>query len=670
MYAADVDPDSPPRNSFHRKQTMNATLKCFILTPSVHYVNPAFSRMFVRDPCLSPPTLSPSSKQPISPNEYLNKPLFHSPSHISVDLRSLPSSLSSTPMRIFTPPHNQYSPDATPSTFASSPGSASFYRQSPTGSEKSGTPTSLGQSRYDSSLGLLTKKFVHILRSTPDNNLDLNTAVKELGVQKRRIYDITNVLEGIGLLRKEGKNHVSWNENPSVDLSRDSTVRARSPGSLSVSAPSAATKAKADELKESLDAIRSEGEQLDRFLEVLTQQSSDFSKEASVAGRSGKGRQMYIRYSDITGLDMYDDDTIIGIKAPVGTNLEVPDPDQGMTPGMRRYQMYLNSSAAPVAPTGESGGPINVYLVRPLVLPGSEADSRGDKKKPPTSSADDPEPASGGYVESATEADSKSAAITSGERQPVAHDRQKRPYVEATTALPHYPSGAPFPGQQYPPVAWGLPPYAGYSHDPGHRPSQHPSDVPPSSPAKSPKQRTPHGTPERRGRDSSSAYEQGRYGHAKSFQEDMPPTPTAPFAHGRDYQSHPYYSHYESARGAPLTPVASGGYGSGGQRPQSPSAMQQDLYTMPLQSPTSKGFIPNSFFTSPGGPVPMGFSPPGSHSGTLQSDVSFPLPSLYDRRSEREGPSLERTSPREMPDLAENERATPPGVPPRRRSTR
>jgi hypothetical protein len=46
-------------------------------------------------------------------------------------------------------------------------------------------------SRYDSSLGLLTKKFVQILRSSPDNSLDLNRAASELGVQKRRIYDIT-----------------------------------------------------------------------------------------------------------------------------------------------------------------------------------------------------------------------------------------------------------------------------------------------------------------------------------------------------------------------------------------------------------------------------------------------------------------------------------------------
>lgn len=69
-------------------------------------------------------------------------------------------------------------------------------------------------SRYDSSLGLLTKKFLALINQTPnndeENSLDLNEASKALGVQKRRIYDITNVLEGIGLIEKTSKNRITW----------------------------------------------------------------------------------------------------------------------------------------------------------------------------------------------------------------------------------------------------------------------------------------------------------------------------------------------------------------------------------------------------------------------------------------------------------------------------
>ena len=43
-----------------------------------------------------------------------------------------------------------------------------------------------------------------------DNILDLNEASKLLKVHKRRIYDITNVLEGIGYIEKIHKNIVRW----------------------------------------------------------------------------------------------------------------------------------------------------------------------------------------------------------------------------------------------------------------------------------------------------------------------------------------------------------------------------------------------------------------------------------------------------------------------------
>jgi len=66
------------------------------------------------------------------------------------------------------------------------------------------------RTRYDTSLGLLTKRFVGLLQSSPDGVVDLNVASECLDVQKRRIYDITNVLEGIGILEKKSKNNIQW----------------------------------------------------------------------------------------------------------------------------------------------------------------------------------------------------------------------------------------------------------------------------------------------------------------------------------------------------------------------------------------------------------------------------------------------------------------------------
>jgi hypothetical protein len=63
-----------------------------------------------------------------------------------------------------------------------------------------GTPGS----RYEKSLGLLTTRFVALLQKAKDGVLDLKEAADILAVrQKRRIYDITNVLEGIGLIEKK-----------------------------------------------------------------------------------------------------------------------------------------------------------------------------------------------------------------------------------------------------------------------------------------------------------------------------------------------------------------------------------------------------------------------------------------------------------------------------------
>ena len=63
--------------------------------------------------------------------------------------------------------------------------------------------------RYFTSLGVLTKKFVTLIRAS-NGMIDLNSVALKLGVQKRRIYDITNVLDGIGLIEKKPKGFIIW----------------------------------------------------------------------------------------------------------------------------------------------------------------------------------------------------------------------------------------------------------------------------------------------------------------------------------------------------------------------------------------------------------------------------------------------------------------------------
>lgn len=64
--------------------------------------------------------------------------------------------------------------------------------------------------RKENGLVELTKKFIQLLVEAEQQCLDLNNAMKVLNVPKRRIYDITNVLEGINLIERYKKNHVRW----------------------------------------------------------------------------------------------------------------------------------------------------------------------------------------------------------------------------------------------------------------------------------------------------------------------------------------------------------------------------------------------------------------------------------------------------------------------------
>lgn len=73
-------------------------------------------------------------------------------------------------------------------------------------------------SRRDSSLGLLTQRFLDLLTTEGQKYVNLNSAANSLGVQKRRIYDITNVLEGIGLIEKTSKNTVRWKRQIKSDI--------------------------------------------------------------------------------------------------------------------------------------------------------------------------------------------------------------------------------------------------------------------------------------------------------------------------------------------------------------------------------------------------------------------------------------------------------------------
>ncbi|KAL6563687.1 hypothetical protein OROGR_002646 [Orobanche gracilis] len=187
--------------------------------------------------------------------------------------------------------------------------------------------TPVGPCRYDSSLGLLTKKFIDLIKRADDGIIDLNNAADTLEVQKRRIYDITNVLEGIGLIEKILKNRIQWK---GVDVSR--------PGEADESLST---------LQEEVENLNLEERRLDRRIREMQENLRGLSEDEN------NQKWLFVTEEDIKALPCFQNETLIAIKAPHGTTLEVPDPDEAVDYPQRRYRIVLRSTM----------GPIDVYLV-------------------------------------------------------------------------------------------------------------------------------------------------------------------------------------------------------------------------------------------------------------------------------------------------------------------
>lgn len=64
--------------------------------------------------------------------------------------------------------------------------------------------------RKEKSLGQLSKKFLSFFGTLENCEVSLDTVTSQLGVERRRIYDIINILESLGVVFRRGKNHYYW----------------------------------------------------------------------------------------------------------------------------------------------------------------------------------------------------------------------------------------------------------------------------------------------------------------------------------------------------------------------------------------------------------------------------------------------------------------------------
>jgi len=106
--------------------------------------------------------------------------------------------------------------------------------------------------------------FGSLEQSSVDGTLDLNGAAVTLEVAKRRIYDITNVLEGIGLIDKQSKNIIVWKGSGGA---KDRAAAAATSAGGGAGGAGASTQSR---LEGELGVLRSECSSLERQVSLKT----------------------------------------------------------------------------------------------------------------------------------------------------------------------------------------------------------------------------------------------------------------------------------------------------------------------------------------------------------------------------------------------------------------
>lgn len=202
--------------------------------------------------------------------------------------------------------------------------------------------------RFDVSLVYLTRKFMDLVRSAPGGILDLNKVATKLGVRKRRVYDITNVLDGINLVEKKSKNHIRWIGS---DLHHLGAVPQQK------------------KLQEELSDLSAMEEALDELIKDCAQQLFELTDDKE------NERLAYVTCQDIHSIQAFQEQIVIAVKAPAETRLDVPAPREDSV------TVHIRSTK----------GPIDVYLCEVQQDPPSRKASRSKGPERPEQEENPPQ---------------------------------------------------------------------------------------------------------------------------------------------------------------------------------------------------------------------------------------------------------------------------------------
>uniref|UniRef100_A0A0D3FVQ3 E2F/DP family winged-helix DNA-binding domain-containing protein n=1 Tax=Oryza barthii TaxID=65489 RepID=A0A0D3FVQ3_9ORYZ len=151
-------------------------------------------------------------------------------------------------------------------------------------------------------------------------------------VRKRRIYDITNVLEGTGLIEKKLKNRIRWRGSDDSGTNLDSDISC---------------------LKTEVENLYIQEQALDRSISEIREKMEELTEDES------NHRWLFVTEDDIKGLPCFQNEALIAIKGPRGTTVEVPDPDE-LLPQKKlsdEHPYYIISQYKKMEELGETATP-------------------------------------------------------------------------------------------------------------------------------------------------------------------------------------------------------------------------------------------------------------------------------------------------------------------------
>ncbi|EDO43783.1 predicted protein, partial [Nematostella vectensis] len=146
----------------------------------------------------------------------------------------------------------------------------------------------------------MTKSLISLMNNSPNGVADINEAATRMCVDKRRIYDIVNIMEGAGVVQRLTKTSVK--------------MRTQSQNDLLASRQALLESEIADLSKE------------ENYLDQLITSANDLMQ---VLTRTDEAeRYPLIETTHVQRIASLADQTVIVIKSPPGSLLTVPYPDE------------------------------------------------------------------------------------------------------------------------------------------------------------------------------------------------------------------------------------------------------------------------------------------------------------------------------------------------------